>query len=65
MEMISVTDAAGRKSCSGQAIRDAIKKGLLDAVVFGRTNAIKCNKKWMEWSPNPNMQIGGKARWGR
>lgn len=63
MEMISVTEASKEKRCSDQAIRDAIKKSILDAVRFGRTYAIKKNKKYSEWMPNPKIQQAGKARW--
>ena len=63
MEQISVTDAAERKGCSGQAVRDAIKKGLLDAVVIGRTFVVMTTRKFETWNPSPNMQKGGRARW--
>ena len=62
MEWISVTEAAKRKGCSGQAIRDAIKKGLIDAIVIGRTNVVITTMKFEEWKPNPNYQKGGRAR---
>jgi len=62
MERITVLEAAEKKGCSGQAVRDAIKAGLLDAERFARTFVVKCNKAWDEWEPNPNMQKGGKAR---
>ena len=64
MEQISVTGAAQRKGCSGQAVRDAIKKGLLDAIVIGRTYVVMTTRKFENWTPSPNMQKGGRARWG-
>ena len=63
MEQISVADAAQRKGCSGQAVRDAIKKGLLDSVMIGGTYIIMTTRKFEDWSPNPNYQKGGRARW--
>ena len=62
MEQISVTDAAKRKGCSGQAVRYAIKKGLLDAVVIGRTYVVMTTRKFETWEPNPNIQKSGRAR---
>ena len=62
MEMITVPEAAKLKACSGQAVRNAIKAGRLDAQEFGRVYAVKCNKKWEEWAPNPKMQAAGAVR---
>ena len=62
MEEITVKEASARKGCSGQAVRDAIKAGLLDAKIFARTYVVKCNKKWQQWSPNTDKQKAGKAR---
>ncbi len=61
MEQISVTDAAQRKGCSGQAIRDALKKGLLDAVIIGRTYVVMTTRKFEEWQPS-KRQNSGRAR---
>ncbi len=63
MEQIGVTDAAERKGCSAQAVRDAIKKGLLDAMMIGGTYIIMTTRKFENWNPSPNMQKGGRARW--
>ena len=63
MDLVSVTEASKMKECTGQTIRDAVRKGLLDAHVFGRTFAILCNKKWRKWCPNTKMQRAAKASW--
>ena len=63
MEQIGVLEAARRKKCSAQAVRDAIKKGLLDAVMIGGTYIVMTTSKFEEWGPSPNMQKGGRARW--
>ena len=60
MEQISVTDAAKRKNCSGQAVRDAINKRQLDAVQIGRTWVIMTTPRYFEWSPNTKRQLAGK-----
>jgi hypothetical protein len=65
MEQISVTDAAQRKGCSGQAVRDAIKKGLLDAIVIGRTYVVMTTRKFETWQPVSIKQQAGRARWGK
>ena len=62
MEQISVTEAADRKGCTGQAIRNAIKRGLIDAIMIGRTNVVFTTTKFEEWSPNPKYQKGGRPR---
>ena len=59
---ISTTVAAGEKGCTRQAVAEAIYAGKLDAERIGRTHAVLTNKKYDNWSPNPNMQKGGKAR---
>ena len=51
--MITVTEANQKKECSGQAVRDAIRWGLLDSEQFGKTFAVKINKKYQEWEPMP------------
>jgi len=61
--MISVTIASEEKGCTGQAVRDAIKAGLLDAERFGRTFAVKVNKRYNEWEPMTARQNAAKARW--
>ena len=63
MDLVSVTEAGKMKECTGQAVRDAVRKGLIDAHVFGRTFVIVCNKKWREWHPNPKMQSAAKTSW--
>jgi hypothetical protein len=60
MEQISVTETAKRKNCSGQAVRDAIKKEQLDAVQIGRTWVVMTTRKFFEWSPNNKRQVAGK-----
>ena len=62
MDRITVAEASKYKSCTGQAIRDAIAKGVLDADVFGKTYVVKCNKKWEDWMPNPKRQAAGGIR---
>ena len=62
MEQIGVSEAAKRKDCSGQAVRDAIKKGLIDATKIGNTFIIPVTNRFEEWEPNPNYQKGGRAR---
>ena len=62
MEQIGVTEAASRKGCSGQAIRDAIKKGLIDAIQIGRTYVVMTTQRFDEWKPKPSYQRGGWAR---
>jgi hypothetical protein len=63
MNQVSVTEAAKLKKCSDQAIRDAIKKELLDADLFGRTYVVKANRKFKAWTPNPKAQKAAKASW--
>ena len=62
MEQLTVTEAARRKRCSGQAVRGAIGRGVLDAQLFGRTYVIKVNKKFGEWKPMAVKQKAGRAR---
>ena len=61
--MITVTEASQKKGCSGQAVRDAIRQGLLDSERFGRTFAVKVNKKYQEWEPMPVRQKAANIRW--
>ena len=66
MKRLTVAEASENKGCSRQAVHDAIRKGLLDAERFGRMGyLLKCNKKYDDWFPNPNMQRSGYSRWGR
>ena len=62
MEQLTVVEAAQSKGCSGQAIRDAIKKGVIDADVFGKTYVVKVNAKYKQWAPSTDKQAAGKAR---
>ena len=62
MDRITVAEASKDKGCTGQAIRDAIAKGALDADVYGKTYVVKCNKKWVDWMPNPKRQVAGGIR---
>ena len=62
MNRLSVTEASTLKSCSGQAIRDAVKRGVIDAEVFGRTHIVKANRKFEDWQPQAVRQKAGKAR---
>jgi len=59
LEQISVTETAKRKNCSGQAVRDAIKKQQLDAVQIGRTWVVMTTPKYFEWTPNSKRQVAG------
>ena len=58
--MITVTEAANEKGCTGQAVRNAIKAHGLDYQQFGRTLVIKANKKYNEWNPSPKRVAAGK-----
>jgi excisionase family DNA binding protein len=62
--MLTTSEAAKLKGCSDQAIIDAISQGKIDGEKFGWAWAIKENKKFEEWQPNPNVQKSGRARWG-
>jgi hypothetical protein len=62
MDQITVTETAKRKGCSGQAVRDAIDRGVLDAQVFGRTYVIKVNRKFRDWKPLAVKQKAGRTR---
>ena len=63
MDLVSVTEASKMKGCSGQAVRDAVRGGLLDVRVVGRTFAVLCNEKWREWLANPRRQVAARASW--
>jgi hypothetical protein len=59
---LSTTEAAEQKGCSRQALNLAIRSGKLDAERIGKVNVVVANRKYADWTPNPNMQKGGKAR---
>ena len=63
MELLSVVEAAEKKGCAVQAIRDAIAKGKIRGQQVGRSLVVMGNKKFDEWKPNPKRQAGGKAGW--
>ena len=62
MNRISVLEASSLKNCSGQAIRDAVKRGVIDAEIIGSTHIIQANKKFEEWTPQAVRQKAGRAR---
>ncbi len=62
MEYLSVIEAAIRKKCTGQAVRNAIRAGYLDAMQIGRPYIVKANKSFNEWTPNPKSQNAGRTR---
>lgn len=61
--MLTTTEAAKIKGCSDQAVMDAISQGKIDGEKFGWAWAIKQNKKFREWQPNPKIQKAGRSRW--
>ena len=63
MEQISVKEAAKRKGCSVQAIRDGIKAGYIEAVQIGRAYIVLATDKFNAWNPNPKSQAAGRSRW--
>lgn len=63
MEQITVAEASNRKGCTGQAVRDAITRGVVDAQLYGKTYVIKVNWKFRDWEPLAVKQRAGKASW--
>ena len=63
MELLSVVEAAAKKGCTVQAIRDAIAKDKIKGQHVGRSLVVMGNRKFDEWEPNSKRQAGAKAGW--
>jgi len=60
MEQISVREAAERKECTVQAVRNAVKAGYVEAVQIGRAYIVLVNEKFEAWQPNRERQQIGR-----
>jgi hypothetical protein len=58
--LISSIEAAELKSCTRQAIVDAITRGDLDGQLVGHSYNVRRNKKFEQWMANPRRQKAGR-----
>ena len=58
--LISTIKAAELKSCTRQAIVDAVTRGDLDGQLVGHSYNVRKNGKFERWQPNPRRQKAGR-----
>ena len=63
VEIIDTATAAKIKSCSRNAILDAIRRGAIDGQQTGRYYVVIRNVRFEQWEPNPvRQQIGRESQ---
>jgi len=63
MELLSVKEAAERKKCSVQAIRDALATEKIKGQQVGRSFIVQVDRLFEDWAPNLKRQVGAKRGW--
>ena len=58
VELISVVEAAARKGCSTQAVRDAIVTGKVKGRKVKRSYIVRADKDFSDWEPEPRYKSG-------
>jgi hypothetical protein len=61
MALASVKEASQMKSCSDQAIRDAIRDKRLNGIKVGWSYVVEMDRTFSKWNPSERHQKAGKS----
>jgi hypothetical protein len=59
-KLLDTATAATEKGCSRQAILGAIRNSKIDGEQLGRYYAVRANRKFEDWQPDPTRQQIGR-----